>query len=206
MPVIATLLFIAVSLIVVLVVYLGGKWFRSKYSPVHAVKSLLFKETPFQVATGLSPRETERRIKDETSRFVNPFLMSQRLVGRIKDHSIEIGLHRPIASNAFVPIFVGLIKLSDGQTIVTGVFRVHKFTRIFMVVWFGFLAFWSVFGIPVGLIMLIAGEPDGALFVFVPIVMFIGGIGLVKFGAMIGEKDQAIIKSKIIETVGGTES
>lgn len=201
---IITLLFIAASVVVVAVVVIAGKWFRSDYSPWRYVKNLLFTETPFSVVSPLSPAEAERRLKDQCSRIAVPFLMSRRLIGQVANRTLHVGLHRPFVSNSFAPIFVGSIRRSNDQTCISGVFRLRGFVRIFMTIWFGFIIFWSAFGIPSGIIMLIGGKIEGAMFVVVPFAMFGFGVVFLKVGVKLGETNQHLIQDKITEIVGGT--
>jgi hypothetical protein len=70
--------------------------------------------------------------------------------------------------------------------------------------WFGFLVVWSAFGIPAGILQLIVGKPEGALFVIVPFVMFGLGVAFVKFGRYLGDGDYQQIARELAEAIGGT--
>lgn len=201
-----TITVILLGLVVLIAVWLFGKLFRSKYSPFKFVNRLLDVEVPIRIVAPLSPDATERRLKDRIARIGIPLLMSKRLVGHVKAHEIRVRLHHQFMSNSFGPVFAGSIKLEDGQTVVQGVYRLHKYIQYFMKFWFGFIIAWSTIGIPAGIIQLISGQAEGALFVITPFLMFGFGVAFVKFGAYIGDKDHNQIAGIMAEAIGGTVS
>ena len=201
--IVITVAVVLLSLVALVGVWAFGKLFRSKYSPFKFVNRMLDVETPVRIATPLSPDATERRLKDRVSRFGVPFVMSRRLVGRVSARDIRVRLHRPFVSNSFAPVFAGSISTENGETVIRGTYRLHKYVLYFMKVWFGFLIIWSTIGIPAGLIALIAGQPEGAMFVVVPFLMFCFGTAFVKFGAYFGDKDFNLISEALTEAVGG---
>ncbi|MDX2411322.1 MAG: hypothetical protein QNK34_05130 [Woeseiaceae bacterium] len=201
-----TITVILLGLVVLVAVWMFGKLFRSKYSPFKFVNRLLDVEIPIRITTPLSPDATERRLKDRITRIGIPLLMSKRLVGTVKEREVKVRLHRQFMSNSFGPVFAGSISAEDGQTVLRGVYRLHKYIHTFFKVWFGFIIIWSTVGIPAGLVQLLAGEPEGAIFVVAPIVMVGFGVAFVRLGEYFGNKDHKLIAQKIAEAIGGTVS
>ena len=204
--VVITITVVLLGLVALLAVWLFGKLFRSQYSPFKFVNRMLDVETPVRITTPLSPDAEERRLRDRISRIGVPFVMSKRLVGRIVARDIRVRLHHRFMSNSFGPVFAGVIESENGQTVVRGVNRLHKYATYFMKFWFGFLIVWSTIGIPAGLIQLISGQIEGAMFIVVPFIMFGFGVAFVKFGVYLGDKDNKAIADEIAEAISGTLS
>jgi len=201
-----TVAVVFLGLVAFVAVWLFGKLFRSEYSPFKFVSRLLDVETPIRITTPLSPDAAVRRLKDRITRIGVPVLMSNRLVGRVTDSGLRVRLHHQFMSNTFGPIFAGAIATENGQTVLQGVYRLHKYALYFMKFWFGFIIVWSTMGIPAGIIQLIAGKPEGALFVVVPFVMFGFGILFVRFGRYFGDKDNRLIAEELADAIEGTVS
>jgi hypothetical protein len=199
-----TITVVLLGLVVLIVVWLFGKLFRSKYSPFKFVSRLLDYEILVRITTALSPDATARRLRDRVTRFGVPLLMSKRLVGRVSVREIRVRLHHQFMNNSFGPVFDGAIAIEDGETVVRGVYRPHKYIQYFMKFWFGFIIVWSTMGIPAGIIQLITGQPEGAMFIVAPFMMFGGGVAFVKFGRYIGDGDHEQIVRKLAEAIGGT--
>ncbi len=206
--ILAIVLLVVAVLVVTLFVFLAGKLFRSKYSPYRYVKELLYSSELLKVSTPLSPDATQRKLNDTLTRVGIPFVMSTRLVGYARDNRFKISLHRRFQASSATSVLSGTLfrSSSDGQTVLSGGFRLPTFIRGFMTFWFGFLAVWSAIGIPAGLIGLLAGQWEGVLFVIVPILMFGFGVGFVKFGGGLSAKDRRLVAEKIADAVGGTIS
>ena len=204
--VVITITVVLLGIVVLLGVWIFGKLFRSQYSPFKFVNRMLGVETRVRITTPLSPGAAERRLRERITRIGVPFVMSTRLVGRVVARDIRVRLHHRFISNSFGPVFAGVIESEGGQTIVRGVYRLHKYSMYFMKVWFGFLIVWSTIGIPAGLIQLVSGQIEGAMFVVIPFVMFGFGVAFVKFGAYLGDKDNKVIANEIAEAIGGTVS
>jgi len=199
-------LLVAAALVVILFVFLAGKLFRSKYSPYKYVKELLYASEMLNVSTPLSLDAAQRKLSDALTRVGIPFVMSTRLIGYAKDNRFKIRLHRRFQAGSAMPVLSGtLFKSSfDGRTTLKGDFRIPSVFRGFMTFWFGFLAIWSAVGVPAGLIMLLAGQWQGLLFVVVPILMFGFGVGFVKLGGGLSGKDRRLIAEKLADAVGGS--
>ena len=195
----------ALALIVVVAFAIAARTLlRSRYSPVAYVKAFIHAETPLQIASPLSPIDVKTRLQGELSRFGIPFLMPTRLVGFVKAEELKIQFHRPFVSNPFSPVLTGEIRALDGQTLISGTYRLPVFMRWFMTVWFGFLGLWSAFGIPGGLLLLIAGESVGAAFGLGPFLIYGAAILMVKRGVAVGRSDREQIESRIAGAIGGT--
>lgn len=204
--VVITVAVVFLGLVALVAVWLFGMLFRSEYSPFKFVNRLLDVEASIRITTPLSPDATERRLKDRVTRIAIPFVMSRRLAGLVSANDIRVRLHRPFVTNSFGPVFAGRIATEDGQTVVRGTYRLHKYVLYFMKFWFGFLIVSSMFGIPAGLIQLVAGEPEGAMLVVVPFVMFGFGILFVSFGRYFGDKDNHLIAEELAHAIEGTVS
>lgn len=199
-------MFVVAAIVVILFVFLAGKLFRSKYSPYAYVKELLYSTEPLQISTPLSLEETKRRLNDALTRFGIPYLMSNRLVGSIRNGHFKIQMHRRFISNSAAPVLSGSVYRSsdDGQTRIEGEYRMPLYMRSFMTFWFGFLGVWSVFGIPAGIIGVLAGRWESALFIVAPFLMFGFGVAFIKLGAGLSAKDRGEIADRIAEAIGGT--
>ena len=204
---ILSIVLLAIAIVVVtLFVILAGKLFRSDYSPYKYVKELLYSSESLKVSTPLSLDAAQRKLNESLTRVGIPYVMSTRLVGYAKDNRFKVSLHRRFQAGSATSVLSGTLFRSciDGQTILQGDFRLPVFIRWFMTFWFGFLAVWSAVGIPAGLIGLLAGWWQGALFVLVPILMFGFGVGFVKLGGGLSGKDRRLVAEKIAEAIGGS--
>lgn len=195
---------ISLGLVILVAVWLFGRLFRSEHSPFRFVSRLLDGETPIRITTPMSPDAAVRSIKTKITRIGIPVLMSNRLVGRVTDSNINVRMHHQFKNNSFAPIFDGAVTKENGRTVLEGTYRLHKYVLYFMKFWFGFIIVWSIIGVPAGIIGLIAGKPEGALFVIVPFLMFGFGIFFVRLGRRLGEEDCRLITERLAEAIEGT--
>lgn len=109
--------------------------------------------------------------------------------------------------NSFVPVFDGRIEESGIGSRIVGKFRLHLAVRIFMIFWLGFVACFFVGGVVNAISELASGgfRGEDAIFVGIPLLMLLFGVGLVTFGRYgMGAKAEQATVEFIAATVNGS--
>ena len=124
---------------------------------------------------------------------------SKEILGKIRGTGFRLQKRRNYR-NSFAPLFYGQFIGTDDGTTIEGEFRMHRFTRVFIVCWFSFI---GLFDIAV-LALISRGEPGalagGTLLLLSSGVLAAFGVGLLKFGQRLAHGEQQVILSFLRST------
>jgi hypothetical protein len=105
--------------------------------------------------------------------------------------------------NSFAPFFYGRFLPDERGTLIQGQFRLHPCARLFMIFWFGFIAFFIIFAVRA------PGRFDAArvvFFVLGPLTMAAFGYGLLKFSWWLARDEKKDIIAVLKKTLQATET
>lgn len=116
---------------------------------------------------------------------------SKPILGKIRDTSFRLQKRR-YYHNSFAPFFYGRFVASGRETLIEGAFKMRPDVKVFIIVWFSFLAFLSVDT----LVSAISGrggvEGNPALDLVIPgLAAFM--VALIKFGQWLGRSEERAI-------------
>jgi hypothetical protein len=150
--------------------------------------------TGFSSAYGLA--ESVGRLSAATKRWTLFDFGNTVAVGRVSTDSVRLRRVIPMVHNSFQPVFMGRFEVREGVTVLTGHFGMPMSVKVFMSFWFG-----MVIVISGGLLL-----GPKALFrmavMIGPLVMIIGGLGLVAAGKWFGRNDAAWLSGIITTALG----
>ena len=186
-----------------LAIYGLARWARFGLSPIALVNSILNRKSEIKIRTPVSIEETERRILETLGRgfFSRRFL--GKVTGSLKQNELKIRRRRLFWSNSFAPTLYAETTTENGESWIIGAYGLDRFVRGFMKIWFGFLGFWSIFGIPIGLFSLLAGDGENSMFLIAPFMMFGAGLAFVDAGVFFGRHDSDTITGLLLEKTDG---
>ena len=164
------------------------------------VFNILFKKEPATFETTAALKTAVEKLQKSTERTLLATFFKEAIIGIVSEGYIRLYRYRPFFQNSFAPIFTGKFRCSNGVTVLEGHFAVNLISRIFMMVWFGFI----------GIFILLAGfqiatkeeiQASDFLFLIFPVLLIFFGIGLLKFGTYFGESDKSHISKVIREAI-----
>ena len=161
------------------------------------LKSLLFGTRPFQVKSDFDIKDSVLRLNDAVSSFSVSTLFKEKLVGHVRENHVVLRRERPHIQNSFKPFLDASFIEEDGCVYLKGEYRMSRPTQIFMVFWFGFIAFWELMVIS----KLQLDNPKYYLFILAGLVMLGFGVLLIKFGAKLASNDISWINSKVTKAL-----
>jgi len=173
--------------------------------------TMIFGSHPASYPAIGSPADAAERLSMHVQQSVFRTMFTEAIVGKVTVDKVVLSRYRPWIRNSFNPVFRGRFVFLDGRTMLTGVFGLHKFVKIFMSVWFGFLLVFSVLAITMGIkeslrqgISIWVGILSGHTMCAVATVLGLLGCGLVWFGRRISRSDIEYISNSIQEAINPT--
>ena len=154
-----------------------------------------------------------RRLEHTAKRdipIISDLGFSRAVLGRLSANRIRLRYRRPFVHNSFAPVFVGALQATSSGTRIEGQFRMHRFVRIFLGVWFGFVLI-------VGSVLFVASlatafgltgrqtEGDWWIGFVVGPGLLVFGVVLVRFGKYLGETDRREILAFLRDVLYATE-
>ena len=138
--------------------------------------NLVYCSVPAEFPRSYGLDESVRRLADATGRTVFSALTSQRAVGTVTQDKVSLQRAIPFTGNSFKPFFIGRFEKRGDHALLVGRFTMHRWSKVFISIWFGFVAFWI--GIVVAAMPFQMSKYDwwGPLF---GIGMFAAGVALV---------------------------
>lgn len=144
--------------------------------------------------------ESEYSIHESVSRLaavVKPSIIDsfsgQCAVGDVTEKSVSIQRVLPFVRNSWRPIFIGSFEPLGAKSVLKGEFRLSNWTRVFMSIWFGFIAFWTARA-TVAVLVNASVDPWFPLF---GVGMFAMGVALVRSGKWFSRNDVAWLTQAI---------
>jgi hypothetical protein len=160
-----------------------------------------------KIQSPLSVGECVTLLKSATvneSPFGTMFLNSGTIICKFNGNNFRLRQKRSYR-NSFCPFFYGKMIQTEKGAEISGEFRIHPFVVAFMALWFGFLILGGGIIFFTSLTQLVTGhydhtkEANPLVGIFVPIIMAIFGIALVKFGKWLGRSEEANMTSLLQE-------
>lgn len=122
---------------------------------------------------------------------------AERMEGNVDTEHVEIERVIPLVGNAFKPVFVGKFSEEGGKTILTGVFRFHRFVQVFMTFWFGITTLWLI----TVSINALSTASNTWYFPLYGLMMLAMGVGMVKIGKWFSRNDRQWLKEHISHAI-----
>jgi hypothetical protein len=153
----------------------------------------------FESAFGLA--ESVERLRAATRRSLFSAVAHEAAVGTVKETRVSLQRVIPMVGNSFKPFFIGRFVASGDKVVLRGSFTIHRFTKLFMTVWFGGLALMT-------LSMLAAGLHSPSIWVGIlfAIGMMGAGLGLVRIGQWFSRRDPAWLSAVIGVALGAPDA
>jgi hypothetical protein len=132
------------------------------------------------------------------------FLHSGTIICKLKGDTFRLRQQKSYR-NSFSPYFYGKFRQTENGTEISGDFRMHPSVVAFTALWFGFLILIGGTIVVTSLTQWITGHYDHArnanplMGIFIPLVMVIFGIALVKFCTWLGKSEEAKMTSFLQE-------
>lgn len=168
-------------------------------------KKLIAEKTPASFNCRYSLTESVAQLSSVVKPSVFSELFKQCAVGKVSENKVAIQRVIPFVNNSFKPFFIGSFQSSGGKTVLTGHFRLHRLTTIFMTILFGGLGMISIIGGFFGILLTAlssANDLRGLLFILACAAMFAAGILLAYISKWFARNDVAWLSQLIIDTVG----
>lgn len=151
----------------------------------------------FVSAFGLE--ESVRRLDSATARSVMSAMTKEIAVGKVSVESVSLQRVIPMVGNSFKPYFAGKFVEDGDRVLLRGTFTMSRSSKVFMSIWFGFTALWTV----LAFMALAAGTAPTWWFPFAGLAMLGAGVGMVKAGKWFSRNDTAWLSCVIEEALNG---
>ena len=133
------------------------------------------------------------RLQKEVGRTFFSALSSQRMVGYVSKERICIRRVIPLFQNSFSPILFGSLTCKNGKTNLNGVLRMHRYTQLFMSLWFGFIVVW----LALVSVLAVVIPSEAWMFPLIGILFFGAGVGILFIGKWFSRNDKEWIENNI---------
>jgi hypothetical protein len=130
---------------------------------------------------------------------------SKDILGKIRDTSFRLQKRR-YYRNSFAPFFFGRFVVSDGGTLIEGDFKMHPAVKVFLVIWFSFLAFFVLMTVTLTATGRAHMDDDRGLALVIPFGMAIFAVALVKFGQRLGRSEEQAILAFLKSALEASDS
>jgi hypothetical protein len=147
----------------------------------------LYLNEPAEFRSDFALDESIKRLHQVIRPTIFHTLFKQSAVGRVSETEVRVKRHIPLFSNSFKPIYVGTFEATPAAVVLKGTFTTFMFSKLFMTVWFGFVALWTtvtfVFALAVLAIELLYPSAFDSNPQILWVVVFpLFGLGLFAFG------------------------
>jgi len=114
------------------------------------------------------------------------------ILGKLRDENFRLQKRR-YYHNGFAPHFYGQFVASGRETLIEGEFRMHPGARIYMTLWFSFLAFVTIAMLVSEISRRGGFKGDWASVLLIPAGLAVFGVALIKFGQWLGRGEERAI-------------
>ena len=158
----------------------------------------LYGSIPVRFASPYSVHESMTRL----SAVVKPSILSsfsgQCAVGTVTEKKVRIQRVIPLVGNAWKPFFYGSFSAAETGSVLVGAFKFSAFTRVFMSIWFGFIAIWTLLATATVLIK----SPSDFWFPLFGVGMIAAGIAMIRVGKWFARNDVSWLTQVITQALG----
>lgn len=159
---------------------------------------LLYGATPIRFECEYSVTESVSRLAAVVKPSVFSFQTEQCAVGTVTETKVRIQRVIPFVGNSWKPFFYGTFATSGNKAVLTGHFRFSTWTQVFMSIWFGFVAFWTV----QATILVLRQSPGDLWFPLFGMGMFAVGVAMVRVGVWFARNDRTWLTQVIAGALG----
>jgi hypothetical protein len=157
----------------------------------------LYGSIPIRFVSPYSVQESITRLSAVVKPSVLNSFSGQCAVGTVTGKKVRIQRVIPLVGNAWKPFFYGAFSAAETGAVLEGAFKFSTFTRVFMSIWFGFIAFWTLLATAAVLSKL----PSDFWFPLFGVAMFAAGIGMVRVGKWFARNDIAWLSQLIVQAL-----
>ena len=165
---------------------------------VHWFFHFLYGATPVRFESPHSIQESVERLAAVVKPSVFSSFSGQCAVGSVTEKKVVIQRAVPLAGNAWKPFFYGSFSPAGAGAVLIGTFKFSAFTRVFMSIWFGFIAFWTV----LATVIVVTKSPSNFWFPLFGAGMFAVGIAMVLTGKWCARHDVSWLTQVIAGALG----
>lgn len=158
----------------------------------------LYGSIPVRFASPYSTHEAMARLSAVVKPSVLSSLSGQCAVGTVTENKVRIQRMIPFVGNSWKPFFYGSFSTAGDGTVLEGTFKFSTVTRVFMSIWFGFIACWTLLATAT----VLTKSPSDFWFPMFGVGMFAAGIGMVRAGKWFARKDVAWLTQLIVQALG----
>lgn len=159
---------------------------------------LLYGSVPGTFESQYSVHESVSRLQAVVRPSIFHSFSGQCAVGKVTEGKVSIQRVLPFVGNSWKPFFIGSFEPRDAKSVLKGEFRVSTGTRIFMSIWFGFVAFWTV----LATVTVLAKSPTDLWFPLFGVGMLAVGVAMVRLGKWFARNDVAWLTQVISSALG----
>ena len=158
----------------------------------------LYGATPVRFESQYSVQGSVARLAAVVKPSVFSSLSGQCAVGTVTEKRVSIQRVIPLVGNAWKPFFYGSFSSRGKGAVLVGAFKFSVFTRVFMSIWFGFIAFWTVLSTTI----VITKSPSQFWFPLFGVGMFAVGIAMIRVGKWLARNDLSWLSQQIAGALG----
>lgn len=153
----------------------------------------IYGSIPVRFQSPYSSREAIAHLSAVVSPSVLNSFAGQCAVGIVTEKKVRLQRVIPLVGNIWKPFFYGSFSAAGTGAVLEGAFKFSALTRVFMSIWFGFVAFWTV----LATIAVLAKSPSDLWFPLFGVGMFAAGIAMVRAGKWFARNDVAWLSQVI---------
>jgi hypothetical protein len=161
--------------------------------------NLIYGAAPKEFLSSFGLEESVQRLSAATGRSIFSSFTSQMAVGKVTQSQVRLQRTIPMVGNGFKPFFIGSFVSEGGRVVLKGRFTMSIYSKIFISIWFGFLACWTVLALLVFLIR----DPGAWWLPLFGVGMFAFGIALVRGCQWLARNDAAWLSRVIDKALSG---
>ena len=164
---------------------------------LHWLFNFLYGATPVRFESQYSVHESVARLAAVVKPLIFSSLSRPCAVGTVTEKKVSIQRVIPLVGNAWKPFFYGSFSSQGSGAVLVGAFKFSVFTRVFMSIWFGFIAFWTVLATTI----VITKSTNQFWFPLFGVGMFAAGTAMVHAGKWFARNDLSWLSQLIAGTL-----
>jgi hypothetical protein len=160
--------------------------------------NLIYGGVPARFESPYSVRESVARLAQAVKPSIFHALTKQSAVGTVTEEKVSIQRVIPLVRNSWKPFFIGSFETLQDRAVLAGQFTFSPWVKVFMSVWFGFIAIW----IALATAAVISHPAADFWFPLFGVALFGVGIVMVLVGKWFARNDIAWLSRVISEALG----
>lgn len=158
----------------------------------------LFPSYPAVFKSDFSLAESVSRLRSCTRRNALSSLFAESAAGPVTESRVRLQRIVPMFGNSFKPVFIGAFDQEEGRVFLRGRFTLFAATKIFMAMWFSFVAVWTTLACYTVVCAVAKGDEGFVLaFPLVGVTFFVVGVAFVRGGWWLSRHDIPYLEATI---------